>query len=106
MLEREANRVCATSPVAHDGDDGDLAVTLDSPDQLVFARQPNPHVTFSRGIHRCIGVRSLGPTPDSRGNRVLRVATCVRLQPGTTLARRSGTSSVLDERLIDFAAVI
>lgn len=27
-----------------------------NPDDLVFDRQPNPHLTFSVGVHRCLGI--------------------------------------------------
>ena len=54
-----------------------------NPDQLDITRQDNPHITFSHGIHHCLGA------PLARVEAQIAVNTLLRRMPDITLASES-----------------
>ena len=55
-----------------------------NPDQLDIARQDNPHITFSHGIHHCLGA------PLARVEAQIAVQTLLRRMPRLRLATGRG----------------
>ena len=65
---------------------------FDHPDQLVFDREANPHISFGLGIHRCLGLHFARMQMSMAFNELLTRITNLRLQPGAEVKRTAGVS--------------
>jgi cytochrome P450 len=88
--------------LVHYGSANHDASVFDSPDELVFDRERNPHIAFGLGIHRCIGIHLARMQVRVALTELLGRVTRIRLAPGASLHRRPGISKVLRELRIEF----
>ena len=65
---------------------------FDRPDELVFDREANPHISFGLGIHRCLGLHFARMQLSMAFNELLTRITNVRLKPGVEVKRTAGVS--------------
>lgn len=65
---------------------------FDRPDELIFDREPNPHLAFGLGIHRCLGLHFARLQLAIAFEELLARATDFRLKPGAEIPRQVGLS--------------
>lgn len=64
------------------------------PDRCILDRQPNPHVAFGVGIHRCLGAHIARVVMSSVLERVLQRLPDFRLAPGAEIGWKEGSIAI------------